>query len=315
MIIAITPTGGRPDAFALCEYYMARQTQQPDLWIVVDDCDPPTKCTMGQIVIRPEPRWQHWPEGGSTQHRNMLAALGDCTADDLLIFWEDDDWYAPDYIKKQISRLANHPLVGEIPARYYNVCRGLHREFGNTPHASLCATAMRGSLIPELREACECRAWIDMHIWRRHSNIGKLYQGESVAGIKGMPGRPGVSAAHRNEPTGQWSGDPDGSRLRQWIGDDAASYARFRIGAAKRETPAIPEWPKYDNPNDFESYDFMGQVQYRCPEKCGYNNYDPATVMHHWIDSHKKQDALGGPTLFDSDDKPIERKMLVPGKR
>ena len=72
MIIAITPTGGRPEAFLLCEMWMARQTRQPDLWIVVDDVEPQTSCTMNQIHIAPT---EPWNDGPSTQHRNILLAL------------------------------------------------------------------------------------------------------------------------------------------------------------------------------------------------------------------------------------------------
>jgi hypothetical protein len=33
----ITPTGDRPETFALCERYLYRQTLKPSKWIVVDD--------------------------------------------------------------------------------------------------------------------------------------------------------------------------------------------------------------------------------------------------------------------------------------
>lgn len=225
MIVAITPTGARPEAFALCERYMARQTLQPDLWIVVDDCDPATACTMGQMVLRPEPRW----ESGNTQHRNLLAALDHVPPGSSIIFFEDDDWYADTYIAKQVERLQRHPLVGEEPARYYHVGHRCSRSFDHTPHASLCATAIHSSMIPELQQCCFMRAWIDTTLWRKYGGRGDLYYDYSVVGIKGLPGRPGVSAAHRNLPGPQWRSDPSMEMLKRWVGDDWKHYAQYGV--------------------------------------------------------------------------------------
>lgn len=227
MIIAITPTGGRPEAFALCEKYMARQTMQPDEWIVVDDCDPATSCTMGQVVIRPCSRWNPTKQ---TQHRNLMAAIDHIKPQQFnVILFEDDDWYAPDYIEKQCGRLHFNELVGEQPARYYHVRYRAARLFAQTRHASLCATAFRSSMLDEFMDLCEQRAWLDTTLWSRYGSRGQLYHDHSVIGIKGMPGREGVSAAHRNIPGPQWMGDPGGDILRQWIGaEDAKVYGRFK---------------------------------------------------------------------------------------
>ena len=198
MIIAITCTGARPEAFALCEKYMARQTVYPDQWIVVDDCDPATKCTMGQTVIRPEPRWPEFPEP-NTQHRNMMAAVdyikrGVVNPNDQIIFFEDDDWYRSDYIETQrdVMNQFAFGLVGEIPARYYHVKNRAFRVFDElamnnpVPHASLCATSMRGYVLPVLIDALECRAWIDMYLWRKAGTPEALFGGASVVGINQM---------------------------------------------------------------------------------------------------------------------------------
>ena len=60
LITILTPTGARPEGFALCEKYIAGQTvlQYFNLdWIVVDDCYPETKCTMGQRYVRATRDW------------------------------------------------------------------------------------------------------------------------------------------------------------------------------------------------------------------------------------------------------------------
>jgi len=45
IITAITPTGDRPLALALCQQWMDAQTVRPDQWIVVDDGKIPYKST------------------------------------------------------------------------------------------------------------------------------------------------------------------------------------------------------------------------------------------------------------------------------
>lgn len=325
MIIAITCTGARPEAFALCEKYMARQTVQPDLWLVVDDCDPATKCTMGQTVIRPEPRWPEFPEP-NTQHRNMMAAVDylqhlGVAPTDQIIFFEDDDWYAPDYIECQSIRLESFILIGETPARYYHVKNQAFRVFEEaemnnpTPHASLCATAMRASLFPILADALECRAWIDMYLWkiagnRLRSDIrSRLVEGVSVVGMKGMPGRPGVSQCHRQEADGRWTGDPDLSRLRQWIGDDADAYLQFNGVQSK----AVEETKPTVDSLGFKSFvGYAGQVRYRCPD-CSWDHWEPQKVAKHWTDEHQEQTGpVGTTTAYDEGEDTVERKIHVP---
>jgi len=325
MIIAITCTGARPEAFALCEKYMARQTVQPDQWLVVDDCAPATKCTMGQTVIRPEPRWPEFPEP-NTQHRNMMAAVDylrrlGVALTDQIIFFEDDDWYRSDYIETQrdIMNQFAFGLVGEVPARYCHVKNRAFRVFDElemnnpVPHASLCATAMRGYVLPVLIEALECRAWIDMYLWRKAGSPEALFGGASVVGIKGMPGRPGVSQCHRQEADGRWSGDPDLSRLRQWIGDDVNAYKRFS-GVQSKAVEDKQEPILGVDDMGFKSFlGYAGQTRYRCPD-CGFDHWVPAEVADHWIKSHKEEAGPGGNTAFDEGSDKVERKIHVPEK-
>jgi hypothetical protein len=49
-----------------------------------------------------------------------------------------------------------------------------------------------------------------------------LFTGNHVIGIKGLPGRMGIGIGHRQSFKGQ--DDPDGLKLREWIGDDAGIY-------------------------------------------------------------------------------------------
>jgi hypothetical protein len=223
----ITLTGDRPDAFALCEAYMARQSHRAGRWIVVDDGRTPTRCTQGQQYIRREPRGSDPPQ---TLCLNLCTALEHGMLGDALAIIEDDDWYAPGHLAAMAAGLEHHDLYGEGLARYYNVAGRCHLEIANTAHASLCATAFRRSLVPTVLEVCrDPNPFADLQLWRAVDASRKRVDPalRNVVGIKGMPGRRGIGCGHdRTLPA--YQPDPELSRLREWIGADADTYAPYR---------------------------------------------------------------------------------------
>jgi hypothetical protein len=235
-VTVITCTGGRPEAFALLEKFMARQTYAGDIqWLVVDDCEPATRCTMGQTVIRPEHRWS---PGQNTQALNLLAALPHVTQDKVF-FVEDDDFVPSDYLARMSVLFDSNPtwdVFGERPARYYNVASRACRQLRNRTHASLCQTAIRKECLSEFAKMCRQNLkFIDIKLWE----CGGVFIDPTVVGIKGMPGRPGIGMGHR--PHAGWTPDPDLAQLRAWIGDDADLYEGFYVGASARsETIGAP---------------------------------------------------------------------------
>ena len=226
MIQVLTATGGRPEAFALCHEWMRRQDYAgPISWVIVDDGAQPSliekmPANWSQVVVRPSPAWQ---EGENTQARNLLAGLNAVDSSLPLVIAEDDDVYAPDSLTHVAAQLERAELVGEIRARYYNVATRHGRQLSNRLHSSLCSTAMRGKAIDTFRQSCQrAPKFIDLDLWKRHGSKA-LFEGHRVVGIKGMPGRGGIGMGHKGHFSGQY--DPDGSLLRQWIGDDARHYA------------------------------------------------------------------------------------------
>lgn len=221
MLTLLTATGARPEAWAICEQLMARQTcAGPVRWIIVDDgpvAQPVTFQRAGWTleVVRPLP---YWEVGQNTQARNLAAGLEWVEADESVAIIEDDDWYSPGYLADVAKWLARRELVGEDRARYYNVTTGKGKQLGNTRHASLCSTAVRGNGLKALRQAvAQADTFIDMTLWRILP--GRLYQTQHVVGIKGLPGRGGIGTGHRDA-----FGQP--MSLRDWIGEDAALYGR-----------------------------------------------------------------------------------------
>lgn len=171
------------------------------------------------IVIRPYPLWR---PGENTQARNLLKGLEGIDPNGLLTIFEDDDWYAPDWLTTIAAELEHAELVGEHRARYYNVEQRRGRQLVNTGHASLCSTAMRGAALRDFADACRSRPrFIDLELWRRPRGR-RLFGGHRVVGIKGLPGRGGIGMGH--DPDFKGEADTSGDLLRHWIGEDAGVY-------------------------------------------------------------------------------------------
>jgi hypothetical protein len=218
----ITMTGDRPEAFALCERWMKRQTIAPDEWIVVDDGKTPTACTMGQRYLRRDPKPSDPP---NTLTLNLMHALDAATGDAIVIV-EDDDWYAPDYLEWMLDELQRLDVAGEGNALYYHVGVRRWREFEHDGHASLCSTGFRRSVLQQVRRLAQTPdPFIDTRIWKLRGMRKRVSTtARRVIGIKGMPGRTGTGVGHR--PTGdQWNDDPDLMKLRSLIGADADAYS------------------------------------------------------------------------------------------
>lgn len=300
-MILLTPTGGRQEAFSILEKCVASQTYKDFKWIVVDDCEPRTFTTMGQTVINPLPSWI--PGSATTQHRNMIALLDAALEfgnEETFVILEDDDHVASGYLAVCERHLQTHELIGEVPARYYNVRTRHYRTFQNRSHASLCQTAFRRSMIQPLRDVVATGQWIDMTFWPKHLSRGLLWEGYNVVGMKSMPGRGGVSDAHRK--TASWGhADPNLEKLREWIGADAALYAGYVDSELVSQQEPI--WcascgmatvtaegdvcqrcsTAGANSMQCETFLWHGVVQYRCPEypRCRYNTSSLDTMAEH----------------------------------
>lgn len=250
-LTTITCTGDRPEAFALCEKYLASQTVQPAQMLVLDDGEVPTICTLGQQYIYVP----HLRGKGSMVQKLRLALVGNLIKGDALVFWEDDDAYAPIWLEWCASKLAQFDLVGEGRAIYYNVQKRWWFEHANMQHASLCSTAMTRTMFPSLlRETANTEPFIDSRIWRYpvrkrvFDNSPRL-----VIGIKGMPGRGGYGGGHKPHDPSERA-DKDLDFLQTLIGDAGKAYAPFyqpdpeplpNVGKSEFARVHGPNWLKW----------------------------------------------------------------------
>lgn len=220
----ITPTGDRPEAFALCEKYISRQAALRDQryqWIVVDDGRVPTRTTMNQHVIRRKPS----DPGTHTLTVNLRSTLPHIRGERILII-EDDEWYSPNYVERMGELLHDHELVGIGPAAYYFIRESRYREFPEHQHASLCRTGFRSVMLSALSKACNTsHPSVDMRLWADNRSRGHIASLDRLSlGIKGMPGRVGGGGS-----PDAGIADPNREWLRSFIGDDADAYDPYRF--------------------------------------------------------------------------------------
>lgn len=228
----ITPTGDRFLCFLLCQYYVSRQTRQPDQWIVVDDGHYP----MSQDLLYNKSvdyfyREQKADDPKHTLTRNFCLALSKVEYDKVIIF-EDDDWYDKDYIKKYEELLETYSLVGQANTHYYHVQTRRFFKNNNNTHSSLCQTAFRSELISYILERLKDykHYTVDLEIWRNQTDSKFIFSQEKqmCIGIKGLPGRSGLTTGHKiNHPLYAQNTDFDMSNLKTWIGNDYLFYESF----------------------------------------------------------------------------------------
>lgn len=230
-ISVITPTCDRPVGLALLERFMRRQTVQPGEWIICDGGSEPATMLAPPAAVAlliHEPR----SSGAANFANNLLNGIATATGE-FLIIAEDDDHMAPTHIETLVQALESRPdvlLAGCDVQQYYNVAHRCWRTFNNIG-ASLCQTGMRREALPLFGAVIrKCMAagkfGIDRALWESVPTAQWAITGkQTVIGIKGLPGQPGLGIGHR--PGNGWTADPELRQLRAWVGEDAEVYAGY----------------------------------------------------------------------------------------
>lgn len=237
-ITAITPTGDRPLAFLLCQQWMRNQTLQPDQWIIVDDGKIPCEW-LGQRPLKSPSMIEYVrrePQANDPKHTllvNLKAAIPLITGDKIIVI-EDDEYYAPDYIKEMAQRLDIHPIAGIGNSRYYHLPIGSYTRCKNAYHASLAQTAFKRPILPILEELINLgmeTKWLDCRLWERCGRNARNFvfmdsdENPLYVGIKGLPGRGGIGRGHDPAFYLREKRD-DGTKqiLKSWIPKDYEIY-------------------------------------------------------------------------------------------
>lgn len=209
-VALITCTGDRAHAFELCRKYEARFTV-PHTWIAIDGPAAPYDLNLYRAFWR----------------------LPD--ACEKIVIMEDDDWYHPDWLARVTRALDDYALVGETPARYFNVRYPSYAVGDNTRSASLCSTGFRRELLDRFLECMDTwtAKWLDLRFWGEAEQLNTprlLLDSIHTVGIKGMPGRAGLGYCH-----GGFLPNPDleFTKLVEWIGESDARPYRALYDRAK----------------------------------------------------------------------------------
>jgi hypothetical protein len=225
LVTVITPTGDRPDAFALCEKWMSQQTYTGQIqWVVIDDGVTPTTCTLGQEYIRQKPIPKH------SLCRNLRAAIPHIKGECIFVV-EDDDYYTPHYLSTMVGRLQRADLVGEFGAKYYYL---KHQSFRHNHtsehHASLCRTGMTRNVLQTLERCAQgSHPSVDLRLWRAWKGSTFSWRDPEgtqslCVGIKGVEGR----QSRGWKPSMNAVFDTGLETLRKWVGTEAAEiYGRM----------------------------------------------------------------------------------------
>lgn len=218
MITCITPTGDRHKAFDLCRRWIWHQTVKPDQWIVVDDgIDPiPDNSIQGFQYIR---RIRQAVEPQHTLVLNLAEAVPHIKGDYIFII-EDDDYYHANYIETMVSHLINGKIaVGITRAKYYHLS-GKYLININERHASLAQTGFCKSMLPDFVRLLPGNPFFDLRIWKQFNIYGNfsLFDDQQIplhVGMKGLPGRRGIGAGHRENS--KYISDTHRIMLKKWV--------------------------------------------------------------------------------------------------
>lgn len=104
LVSIITPTYGREQFLRETWKYVSSQTHLNWEWLVLDDS--PESCAWLTSVGDPRLRYLHTPERlsiGAKRNRLIAAARGD-----FIAHFDDDDYYAPQYVERMVGQLIAH---------------------------------------------------------------------------------------------------------------------------------------------------------------------------------------------------------------
>lgn len=231
----LTCTGDRPEAFALCEKWMRRQTFPAAQWVVMDD-----GLRRQSVSCSQEYHYVPWMRGKASLTRKIQYVFehGLFTGD-ALVFIEDDDYYGPQWLQWVTNALEMDSLVGEGNALYYNVRGRWWCEHHNVSHASLCSTAIARFGWSFLHRLVSISAdpFVDYQLWGHYPWSKRVYDPmgfRHTVGIKAMPGRHGYGSGHDATPDHtKWHPDPSGGFLEGILCGDAKHYLPFYSPCAK----------------------------------------------------------------------------------
>jgi hypothetical protein len=250
-VTLITPTADRPEMFALCERWMARQTIRdravPIQWIVAWNGRHKPLTTMGQELVAVDVK----AAGAkiTALGASLLAAIPLVRQHNVVII-EDDDWYETDYVERMLHLLRDHDIVGESKTLYYDLGLSGYVRMNNETHASLCQTAIKSTLLPQLAAACrQPRYSVDHVLWRKLPPATRKLIVRPTGRSVGMKGGPGTLNYTLEVTRQRFELTPDPKHWMLWlmIGEnDVDAYRQIMEPPTLQNCPEWHQWAASD---------------------------------------------------------------------
>ena len=245
-VTALTCTGDRHICIDLMAKWMGHQTRKPDQWLVIDDGQVPFSPTMDCDYVYRSPQKS---DPKLTLGVNLEFAIPYIKGD-VILFCEDDEYYAPNYVEEMSTKIRGHEAVGLCRSKYYHLPTRTYHVHNTLGHASLAQTGIVRDYLPRLKDLLVGDSFIDLRLWEDVSGqkvvVGSrrsfqrefpLNRGRGFlfddglnclyVGMKGMPGRKGIGAGHR----GVGLSDPYYDVLKRWIPKDYRVYLDLKLSA------------------------------------------------------------------------------------
>lgn len=208
--VLIPTRGDRPDFLIFALQQIEQQTRKPDFIEVVSDVP---------LSSKPDVTWRY------RIGCDRLKAKGA----DIIVCWEDDDYYRPDYIERMIVgwENSNKPdLFGINSTIYYNITHQ-HWDLYRHGHSSMMSTLIKASAIGTFSWGDDNYSFTDMQLWTktRLSKITMAVKEPLAVGIKHGHGLCGGGGHHW--PVDKFkNADHDFIKLGTWVTPEALNFYR-----------------------------------------------------------------------------------------
>jgi len=228
-LCVITPTGKRPRMLPLCSRWVRAQERKPDLWIISLGLDEP----LGDTELPPYARVHRWTHESlgrgmvgqiDSNSKFQIEALRQVPPGYTACFFDDDDWYGPEYLSRvEFDMAQGVQLSGNGSERRYSLqlFKWMHIEKSG---CNAGATSLAPEMIPVYIE------------WLQHPETKWEAFAAYKVNLRNMAPRVsikhGPGLGHLFPPDlRKWRPEQERwSKLREWIGDDDVKHYQELMG-------------------------------------------------------------------------------------
>ena len=149
---------------------------------------------------------------------------------DVIIFWEDDDWYSKNYIETIINGWIENgkpDILGINSTVYYHIQSQRWTILEHNNRASAMSTIVTKEIL-NIQLCKDTDLWFDIHIWKKLNGIALNFKERINVGIKHGIGLTG-GVGHINDHKIYKNTDKNYSFLESLIGADIDFYKGLRL--------------------------------------------------------------------------------------